>query len=209
MIAMRSPRSVDANGAMTQDLSDRSGFDRELLALLPRLRGYAFALAGDRDRADDLVQGTVLNALSWRSTFRPGTNLGAWLFRILRNLHIDGFRRQRPTVPLEGDVLARLSGPPSQDDAMLALEFQKAFKQLTSQQREALVLAVIEGLSYDDIAARTGVAVGTVKSRVSRARDRLYLLMTGEKPESHVPAATDSRAMLRISARSATQAPAQ
>jgi RNA polymerase sigma-70 factor (ECF subfamily) len=193
---------------MTQDLSSSSGFDSELLALLPRLRGYAFALAGDRDRADDLVQGTVLNALSWRSTFKPGTNLGAWLFRILRNLHIDGFRRQRPTVPLEGDVLARLSGPPPQDDAVLACEFQKAFRQLTSQQREALVLSVIDGLNYDEIAARTGVAVGTVKSRVSRARDRLYLLMTGEMPESQAQSATERRARRRAADRDAIEAPA-
>lgn len=187
---------------MGLDMSETVGtdFHREMLALLPRLRGYAYSLTGDRDRADELVQGTVVRALARRETFRPGTNLAAWMFRIQRNVYIDGFRRQRPTVELNEEIAGKLSIGPTQEDALLKSEFMRAFAQLPTVQREALVLSVIEGQTYDEIAARAGVAVGTIKSRVSRARDRLLELMTGETARPAV--AAEGRAPAPRAARS-------
>ena len=164
---------------------DLSAFHQELLNLLPRLRAYARALAGSKDSADDLVQGAILQALSQRDKFEPGSNLGAWIFRIQRNLFIDRVRRQRPTEELDEAALApTLSCKPSQDDAVLHKEFLRAFARLPAIQREALVLSVIEGQSYEQIAGQLGVAVGTIKSRVCRARDRLTQDMMGDDEES-------------------------
>jgi RNA polymerase sigma-70 factor (ECF subfamily) len=163
-----------------------SKFHGDLLDLLPRLRTYAYALTRDRDQADDLVQNTVVQALARRSMFKPGSNLAAWTFRIQRNLFIDSYRRRRPTEELDPDRMEGLSCRANQDDVILKNEFLRGFAQLPAIQREALVLSAIEGMSYDDIAAQAGVAVGTIKSRVCRARDRLMQLMVGEDapPES-------------------------
>jgi RNA polymerase sigma-70 factor (ECF subfamily) len=156
-------------------------FHGELLELLPRLRTYAYALTRDRDQADDLVQNTVMQALARRKMFKPGSNLAAWTFRIQRNLFIDSYRRRRPTEELDPDRMEGLSCRANQDDVILKNEFLKGFAQLPAIQREALVLSAIEGMSYDDIASQAGVAVGTIKSRVCRARDRLMQLMMGEE----------------------------
>lgn len=138
-------------------------FHEQLKAILPRLRIYALSLTRDRDAADDLVQETVVKALKGRHSFQPGTNLAAWLFRIQRNEFISGVRKQRPTVPVDLEIAERLSHP------------------LAPTQREALLLAVLEGLPYEVIAEHTGVSVGTVKSRVSRGRDTLErLLLEGD-----------------------------
>jgi RNA polymerase sigma-70 factor (ECF subfamily) len=163
-------------------------FHRELLAVLPRLRSYALSLTGDRERADELVQSTVVKALAQQASFKPGTNLGAWLFRIQRNTWIDTFRRRRPTEEINEDTAAVLSTPPSQEAVLIKAEFLKAFARLHPHHREALVLSVIEGQPYERIAAHAGVSIGTIKSRVCRARDRLLLLMTGEKVAEPVEA---------------------
>ncbi len=154
-------------------------FHRELLAVLPRLRSYALSLTGDRELADELVQSAVVKALAQQASFRPGTNLGAWLFRIQRNAWIDVFRRRRPTEEINEETMAALSVPPGQEAMLVKAEFLKAFAKLHPHHREALVLSVIEGQSYEQIAAHAGISIGTVKSRVCRARDRLLLLMTG------------------------------
>jgi RNA polymerase sigma-70 factor (ECF subfamily) len=168
-----------------------SKFHGDLLDLLPRLRTYAYALTRDRDQADDLVQNTVVQALARRSMFKPGSNLAAWTFRIQRNLFIDSYRRRRPTEELDPDRMEGLSCRANQDDVILKNEFLRGFAQLPAIQREALVLSAIEGMSYDDIAAQAGVAVGTIKSRVCRARDRLMQLMVGE--DATVESASSTR----------------
>ncbi|HJQ56002.1 MAG TPA: sigma-70 family RNA polymerase sigma factor [Vineibacter sp.] len=154
-------------------------FHEDLKAILPRLRLHALSLTHDRDRADDLVQETVVKALAAQASYRPGC-FGAWLFRIQRNEFISGLRRARPCVPLDDSIGEMLSHPAPQDSALATAEFLVAFGRLTPAQREALVLSVVDGQSYDAIARTAGVSVGTIKSRVSRGRDTLERLLTGE-----------------------------
>jgi RNA polymerase sigma-70 factor (ECF subfamily) len=162
-------------------VNDLGDFHQQLTAILPRLRIYALSLTRNRDQADDLVHDTVVKALAGRNSFQLGTNLAAWLFRIQRNEFISGIRRQRPTVPVDTTVAEALSHPPHQESGLIMREFLTAFAKLAPTQREALLLAVVEGQPYDVIAAHTGVSVGTVKSRISRARGRLeHLLMDGD-----------------------------
>ena len=155
-------------------------FHADLKTVLLRLRIYALSLARDRDRADDLVQETVVKALAGQKSFRPGTNFGAWLFRIQRNAFVSGLRRTRPTVCLDDDISNTLSHPPRQENGLIMREFMNAFRQLASGQREALLLAVLEGHSYLQIAEHCGVSVGTIKSRISRARASLEALLVGD-----------------------------
>ena len=170
--------AIDISTTHTSTVNDVGDFHQQLTAILPRLRIYALSLTRNRDQADDLVHDTVVKALAGRHSFQLGTNLAAWLFRIQRNEFISGIRRQRPTVPVDSTVAESLSHPPHQESGLIMREFLTAFAKLAPTQREALLLAVVEGQPYDIIAAHTGVSVGTVKSRISRARDRLEHLLT-------------------------------
>jgi RNA polymerase sigma-70 factor (ECF subfamily) len=164
-------------------------FHEQLKAILPRLRLYALSLTHDRDRANDLVQETVLKALAGRASFRPGTNFSGWIFRIQRNEFISSLRRQKPTVPIDTTVADSLTQRATQENGLVMREFLRAFGQLSAGQREALVLAVVEGQPYDVIAAHAGVSIGTIKSRVSRARATLArLLLDPEDAEAEVEA---------------------
>jgi RNA polymerase sigma-70 factor (ECF subfamily) len=155
-------------------------FHTDLKANLPRLRVYALSLARHRDHADDLVQQTVVKALAGRNSFRPGTNFAAWLFRIQRNEFVSGLRRARPTVCLDDAISNTLSHLPNQENGLIMREFIAAFHRLAKSQREALLLAVLEGYSYAKIAEHCSVSVGTIKSRISRARASLAILLTGD-----------------------------
>ena len=137
----------------TETSNDIRDFHEQLKAILPRLRIYALSLTRDRDAADDLVHDTVIKALTGRHSFQPGTNLAAWLFRIQRNEFISGLRRQRPTVPVDTAIAESLSHPAHQDSGLVMREFVSAFAKLAPTQREALLLAVLEGLPYEVIAA--------------------------------------------------------
>jgi RNA polymerase sigma-70 factor (ECF subfamily) len=173
--------AIDTSTTNTSTVNDVGDFHDQLTAVLPRLRIYALSLTRNRDSADDLVHDTVVKALAGRQSFQPGTNLAAWLFRIQRNEFISGLRRLRPMVPVDSAIAESLSHPPHQDSGLIMREFLTAFSKLAQTQREALLLAVVEGLPYEIIAAHTGVSVGTVKSRISRARDRLeHLLIDGD-----------------------------
>ena len=176
-MADQAPTVADASAE--SGAADR--FHEELKALLPRLRVYALSLTRDRDSADDLVHDTVVKALAGRASFQPGTNLSAWLFRIQRNEFISGLRRVRPSVPVDTAIAEALTHPPHQESRLVMREFMSAFGKLSAVQREALLLAVLEGKSYDTIAELTGVSVGTVKSRVSRARDTLERLLLADE----------------------------
>ena len=167
-------------------------FHVDLKAALPRLRIYALSLTRDRDRADDLVQDAVVKALAGQRSFQPGTNFPAWLFRIQRNEFISGLRRQRPTVPLDDAIASTLSHAPAQESGLIMREFTKAFGLLAAGQREALLLAVLEGWSYQRIAVLSDVSVGTVKSRISRARTALKQTLTGEESAAGGAASTDA-----------------
>jgi RNA polymerase sigma-70 factor (ECF subfamily) len=177
----------------TETSNDIRDFHEQLKAILPRLRIYALSLTRDRDAADDLVHDTVIKALTGRHSFQPGTNLAAWLFRIQRNEFISGLRRQRPSVPVDTAIAESLSHPAHQESGLVMREFVSAFAKLAPTQREALLLAVLEGLPYEVIAQHTGVSVGTVKSRISRARDTLERLLlegdTTQRPASSGPRA--------------------
>ena len=155
-------------------------FDTDLTQLLPRLRVYALSLTRDAVRADDLVQQTVVRSLAGRASFRPGTNFPGWLFRIQRNEFISGLRRERPTVELSDAIVSTLSQPHRQESAIAMREFMAAFRTLGGGQRRALLMTALEGHTHETIAGLSGVSIGTVKSRVSRARARLRQMLDVE-----------------------------
>jgi RNA polymerase sigma-70 factor (ECF subfamily) len=158
---------------MTTAFAATGGFDFDLKAILPRLRIYAMSLTRDGDRADDLVQQTTLKALAGRQSFRPGTNFAGWMFRIERNEFISGLRRARPTVNIDALESTDLSTRPCQEDGLGMGEFMTAFRRLPKSRRQALLLAQVAGYSHEEIARHAGVAIGTVKSRISRGRTML------------------------------------
>jgi RNA polymerase sigma-70 factor (ECF subfamily) len=166
-----------------------SDFDRHLIASLPRLRRQALGLTRNGSAADDLVQETVANALGARHSFTPGTNFGAWTGRILRNRFISDIRRRRPAIDIDAAPEAALATPAAQLDGFALAELQVALARLCPEQREALFMIVLQALSYRQIAARTGCAVGTAKSRVFRARRTLAAwLDAGAPPAALAPA---------------------
>ena len=149
-------------------------FKRDLLKQLSSLRAFAISLVGKMDRADDLVQETVMKAWASRNSFMPGTNLRAWLFTILRNEFYTAYRKRRREVEdADGAIAARVGIHPEQHGHMDLADMQIALSQLPLDQREALILVTASDMSYEEAAAVCGVAVGTIKSRVSRARARL------------------------------------
>ena len=198
---------------MSQVETASNDFHEQLKALLPRLRVYALSLTRDRDNADDLVHDTVIKALSGRNSFVPNTNFSAWVFRIQRNEFISGLRRTRPSVPIDSAVADMLSHPPHQESGLIMREFMSAFSKLSTPQREALLLAVLEGQSYEVIAEHASVSVGTIKSRISRARDTLKrLLLEGdaaEAPQSESISLPQPRATRSRSASAETNSPPQ
>ena len=149
-------------------------FKEDLIGLVPRLRRYALSLTFDASEADDLVQFTLLKAWEHRQRFQPGTSLVAWLFTILRNGFINGRRKHRLEVPdPDGTHAAALFEPARQDHRLRLQELQAAIDRLEPSSREALMLVAVDGLPYEAAASVIGCPAGTVKSRVSRARDRL------------------------------------
>ena len=149
-----------------------------MLAAVPSLRAFAISLCGTVDRADDLVQETLVRALANIHSFQPGTNMSAWLFTILRNLFRSEYRkRRREVADSDGSYAARLKTQPEQEGRIEFREFRSAMSRLPDEQREALILVGASGFSYEEAAAICGCAVGTIKSRVNRARTRLAELM--------------------------------
>ena len=153
----------------------------DILASVPSLRAFAISLSGNGDRADDLVQETLLRALANIDSFEPGTNMSAWLFTILRNLFRSEYRKRRREVgDADGRFSASLKSQPEQPSHMEFEEFRAALAQLPPDQREALILVGASGFSYEEAAQICGSAVGTIKSRVNRARIRLAELLAIE-----------------------------
>ncbi len=142
-----------------------------MLRAVPSLRAFAISLCGNVDRADDLVQETLLRAWANLNSFEPGTNMSAWLFTILRNLFRSEYRKRRREVPDgEGTYAETLKTQPEQASRVEFEEFRAALGKLPPDQREALVLVGASGFSYEEAAGICGCAVGTIKSRVNRAR---------------------------------------
>ncbi|MCI0736054.1 MAG: sigma-70 family RNA polymerase sigma factor [Beijerinckiaceae bacterium] len=151
----------------------------DLLAVIPNLRAFSVSLCGNLDHADDLVQETLMKAWSNIGTFVEGTNLRAWLFTILRNIYYSEYRkRRREVADPDGAFAANLSTAPAQSGHMDLLDFRAALQQLPSDQREALILIGASGLSYEEAAGICGCAIGTMKSRVNRARNRLAEMLS-------------------------------
>jgi RNA polymerase sigma-70 factor (ECF subfamily) len=151
----------------------------QILASIPSLRAFAISLSGNVDRADDLVQETILRALANIHSFQPGTNLPAWLFTILRNLFRSEYRKRRREVEdADGSFAQTLKSNPDQIGRIEFREFRDALSQLPQDQREALILVGASGFSYEEAADICECAVGTIKSRVNRARSRLAKLLS-------------------------------
>jgi RNA polymerase sigma-70 factor, ECF subfamily len=160
----------------------------EMLGAVPSLRAYAISLCRNVDRADDLVQETLLRAWAHVDSFEAGTNMSAWLFTILRNAFRSEYRKRRREVPdSDGTYAASLKSQPEQSSRLQLDEFRTALGRLPIDQREALVLVGASGFSYEQAAEICGCAVGTIKSRVNRARVRLAEMMSIESVDDFGP----------------------
>jgi len=156
-------------------------FHALLTQTLPRLRVQALALTRNRADADDLVQAAVTSALAARSSFASGTNFGAWMFRILRNRFISDIRRRRETTELDDVPSSALARPGAQEDSLVMRELRTHLGRLPAEQRTALVMVTVQGMSYEEVAQAMNCAVGTAKCRVFRARQTLQRWLTGEE----------------------------
>lgn len=155
-----------------------ASFKDELLAEIKNLRAFAISLSGSISLADDLVQEALLRAWSKSDLFQPGTSLRAWLFTILRNIYYSDYRKRSREVQDSDGVHARRLTIPGDQESHLDLEdFRKALTKLPAEQREVLTLIGASGLSYEEAAAICEVEIGTIKSRLSRARSRLIRLL--------------------------------
>ncbi len=149
-----------------------------LVELIPRLRRYARALVGDRATADDLVQDTLERAWAKLHLYRRGTDLRAWLFTVMHNVHVNRVRSARPTDTLE-EEMPELAQRAAQGDALLVRDLDRAIACLPAEQRAVLLLVTLEEMSYDEVARTLSIPIGTVMSRLSRAREKLRALMMG------------------------------
>jgi len=166
------------NNVGAAQAAETPSFKREMLATLPSLRAFAFSLSGRHDKADDLVQDTIMKAWAKQESFELGTNIKAWLFTILRNEFYSQMRKRgREIQDSDGLFTERLSVHPAHFGHMDLADFKKALDQLPDDQREAVILIGASGFSYEEAADICDCAVGTMKSRVSRARTRLQELL--------------------------------
>jgi RNA polymerase sigma-70 factor (ECF subfamily) len=174
-----------------------------LIAHLPRLQAYAIMLTRDRSAGADLLQETALRALRAQNQFTPGTNFTAWMYKILRNEHFSSLRRsKRKFSRLEDMSEEILSHSGGQESHVMSREVWRAMDQLRPDQREVLILICASGMSYEEAAEAIGCSVGTVKSRLWRARSRMAALVMGEEAVTIGEAVNgrDERAALRPNA---------
>ncbi len=148
-----------------------------LIACIPRLRRYARALTASRNDADDLVQDTVERGWSRLALWRHGSDMRAWLFSIMHNIHVDRFRRAEPPMEEFGDETPSGAVPAH---GMELRDLESCLRRLPDEQREVLLLVALEDMRYEDVAAALGIPLGTVMSRLSRGREKLRLLMEGQ-----------------------------
>lgn len=176
------PRSdADARSDRSRPAAPGMDWRAEVTALTPQLRGFAWSLSHNSADADDLVQETLIKAWAHRGRFEPGTNLRAWLFTILRNTYYTSVvRRRREVADEDGKHAARLTSAPTQDWSLAVHALRHALAQLPDEHREALILVGAAGLTYEEAANICQCALGTIKSRVNRARNRLLRIMKAE-----------------------------
>jgi len=182
-------------------------FKRELTALIPQLRAFARTLAGDATQADDLAQDAMMKAWSARASFELGTNMKAWTFMILRNQFYSEKRRSWRQSQLDQEAAERTLVAPDDPMAPVALdELRQGLSMLPPEQREALILVGAGGFAYEEAAAICGCAVGTVKSRVSRARRALEaVLETGDYTRDGAPASDAMKTIMADAERLSAQ----
>jgi len=176
-----------APSAMTPEEADAT-FRKDLLALIPFLRAFSRSLCGERELADDLAQEALAKAWQSRDTFRPGSNLKAWLFTILRNQFYSDRRRAWRQAPWDETAVERV--PTARGEQTWAVQLSdtaRALRSLPAEQRAALILVGARGFSYEDDARIANCAVGTEKSRVARARKALMASLEGQGPLSSEP----------------------
>jgi len=184
---------------------------QEMVALVPQMHTFARSLCRDGVKADDLVQEALARALANIERFRPGTNLKAWLFTIVRNEHYSQLRRRKfEAVGVDTDLLPEPSVPPDHDGDLELRDLNRALGKLSAGQRTALILVSASGFSYEEAARICGCAVGTIKSRVARARDTLLAILDGRTPQqaareeaAELDEATPTRRFPRVAPRPA------
>jgi len=175
-------------------------FERELIANIPHLRAFARFVTQNADQANDLVQDTIVRALRAQHQYQPGTNFKAWTFTILRNLHVNNLRRQRVRMEsIEDGALDVFAVAPNQYARLEFQELRAALAKLSPEQREVLILVGASGFRYEEAAEICKCAVGTIKSRLSRARNELYKLLLGDEVDQSALATEDGERPRRIS----------
>ncbi|MBM3354873.1 MAG: sigma-70 family RNA polymerase sigma factor [Betaproteobacteria bacterium] len=152
-----------------------------VVELIPRLRRYARALARDKAAADDLVQDTLERAWAKLHLYRRGTDLRAWMFTVMHNVFVNQVRAARAGVQLEDDT-PELSRPARETEALELRDLDRAIRRLPAEQREVLLLVALEDMSYDEAARTLGIPIGTVMSRLARAREKLRSMLSGLPP---------------------------
>ena len=177
---------------------DAAAFKRELDAGIPHLRAFARGLCGRPDMADDLVQEALMKAWAAQERFEPGTSMRAWTFVILRNAYLTDMRRNRFRGEYDDNVAERiLTAPAGQEDPLHLSDMHRALLTLPPERREALLLVGAGGFSYEEAAEICGCAIGTIKSRVGRARAALNsMLADGDIPKRSLDDAGAHRAIL-------------
>lgn len=164
---------------------DDSDPRQELVTHLPAMRAFAISLTRNPSTADDMVQDAVEKAWTNFDKFEVGTNMRAWLFTILRNTYYSARRKTKREVPdVDGIHTEALAEKPAHDGRLQMVDFRDAFAQLSDEHREALLLVGASGFSYEEAANMCGVAVGTMKSRTGRARQKLSELMQLEEDDA-------------------------
>ena len=168
-----------------QASTDDERFRKELVTLIPHLRAFARTLCGNATAADDLAQDAMLKAWDARASYQMGTNMKAWTFMILRNQFYSEKRRSWRQSQLDQEAAERTLVAVDDPEAPVALdELRQALQTLPEEQREALILVGAGGFAYEEAAEICGVAIGTIKSRVNRGRNRLTEMIEGETPKT-------------------------
>jgi len=181
----------------------------DMVALVPQLHTFARSLTRDGVRADDLVQEALMRAFNNIHRFQPGTNLKAWLFTIVRNEHYSQLRRRKfEAHGIDTDLLPEPSVPPDHDGKLELRDLNRALASLSPGQRTALILVSVSGFSYEEAAAICACAVGTIKSRVARARETLLQMLDGTLPIPASEAQEQAAATARVTRIAPQRAPA-
>ena len=195
--------------------AERAQFKRDLTEVVPHLRAFARGLCGHPDLADDLVQETLLKSWAAQDRFQPGTSIRAWTFVILRNAYLTEMRRNRFRGDYDETAAERiLTAPAGQEEPIHLSDLHRALQALPPERREALLLVGAGGFSYDEAAEICGCALGTIKSRVGRARAALNdMLSKGELPDQSHGEQSAHRSILdeldRVVGSSAKAAPSE